>query len=182
VSCGIPLCDDCAEESRPGEYYCFGCAMLHSVSEAGDSLIRKREEANEKRRKKKKWGPFQFFVLVSSVLILVMWGVILFGGRRPPGGGGDFVKNERTFLFTVDSAIKRYAHYEGNRYPEDLSQLIPKYLPLGEDQSHHLTRLSYKRVPKQGYLLSLANPKPGEVAITISPKGIKYELSPGEGA
>ena len=183
VNCGIALCNDCTEEVEPGEYYCFECAMIHSVSKIGTSLIDKRKKSAEKKLKeKKKRGPFQYFIVVSSVLILVMWGVILFGGQKAPARTGSFAKNERVLLFMVDSAIKRYAHYEGNKYPEELYNLAPKYLPMREDQLYHLNKLSYQRLPKEGYLLSLANPKPGEMEITISPKGIKYSLSSREGA
>ena len=100
-SCGIPLCGDCAEESKPGEYYCFQCAMLHSVSEVGTTISDKRQESIKKKlekKKKKEWGPFHYFVIVSSVLIVVMWGVILFGGKKGPGQRLDFEKQERVFL------------------------------------------------------------------------------------
>ncbi|MBW1936931.1 MAG: hypothetical protein JRI84_15540 [Deltaproteobacteria bacterium] len=49
--CGIPLCNDCAEEVRPGEYYCFQCAMLSSVSEVGSSIKSKREKSAERKGK-----------------------------------------------------------------------------------------------------------------------------------
>lgn len=183
TSCRIPLCNDCAEKVEQDEYYCFECAMIQSVSKVSTSLIDKRKRAVEKKRKvKKKWGPFQFFVIASSALILVMWGVILFGGQKAPAGTIDFSKNERVLLFMVDGALKRYAHDEGNQYPEELSNLIPKYLSFGEDQRQHLERLSYQRDPKAGYRLSLANPKPDEMKIMISPVGIKYDLPSGGGA
>jgi hypothetical protein len=125
ASCGIPICGDCAEQSQTGDYYCFQCAMLHSVSEVGSSLVNKRDKAGEKKTKKKKqWGPFQYFVLVSAVLVAVMWGVILFGGEKTPGKKIDFAKQERVFLFMVDSSLKRYAHYMDNKYPEVLSDLV----------------------------------------------------------
>ena len=82
--CRIPLCADCAEETKPGEYYCFQCAMLVSVSAVGTTIKGKREkvaEHKEKAKEKKKRTPFHYFVMVSSVMILVMWGVILFGGQ-----------------------------------------------------------------------------------------------------
>lgn len=183
TNCGIPLCADCSEEIGPGEHYCFECAMIQSVSQIGTSLIDKRQQATEKKLKKKiKWGPFHYFVVAAAALILVMWGVILFGGQKPPARAVNIAGNERAFLFMVDSAIKRYAHYEGNRYPEKLSQLIPKYLPLGEGQTHYLARLSYQTDPSAGYRLTLLNPKEGEMKIIISPEGIEYEIPPSEGA
>lgn len=179
--CGIPICTDCAEESKPGEYYCFQCAMLYSVSDAGTAIVDKkvdrREKAAEKLEKKKKWGPFYYFVFVSLALILVMWGVIIFGGKKAPSREMDYAKNQRVFIFMVDSAVKRYAHYEGKKYPKELPDIIPKYLSLREDQLHYLDIVSYERDPEEGYRLSLTNPKPGEMNIIIFPKGIKYESS-----
>ncbi len=183
TSCGIPLCQDCAEETRPGEYFCFQCAMLQTVTIVGTSIVDKREKAVEKKAgKKKKWGPFHYFLTVSSVLVLVMWGVIMFGGQKPPARTEGIYKNDRAFLFMVDGAIKRHALYEGKKYPEELTDLYPKYLSMREEELFHLKRLSYNRVAGEGYRLSLTNPKPGEMNIIISPKGIKYEISSGEGS
>lgn len=176
TSCGIPICGDCAEQSQTGDYYCFQCAMLHSVSEVGSSLVNKRDKVGEKKTKKKKqWGPFQYFILVSAVLVAVMWGVILFGSEKTPGKKIDFAKQERVFLFMVDSSLKRYAHHMDNKYPEVLPELVPKYLPMQKEDIPELKRLSYIRDPQAGYLLSIAEPKPGAMNIIITPKGIRYE-------
>jgi len=177
ASCNAPLCKECADEAKPGEYYCFQCAMIRSVSAVGTSIQEKREKEKDKRlKKKKKWGPFHYFVVVSSILILVMWGVIIFGSPKKPARTvtADFTKKGRVLLFMVDGAIKRYAHYEGNKYPEHLTDLIPKYLPLRESEVFHLKKLSYHRDSKIGYRLSLANPAPGEMNVILSPKGVEY--------
>lgn len=175
AGCNAPLCEECAEEAKSGEYYCFQCAMLHSVSEVGTSITDKREKSSKKgRKKKKKWGPFQYFVIISTVMILVMWGVIIFGGQPAPPRTIDFGKKGRVLLFMVDGAIKRYAHYEGNRYPEKLSNLVPKYLSLRKDELIYLNKLSYKRDSKIGYRLSFANLKAGEMNLILSSKGIEY--------
>lgn len=182
AGCGIPLCDECAEEAKAGEYYCFQCAMISSVSAVGTTIKDKREKAAEEKKKvKRKLTPFHYFVITCSVLIMAMWGFILFGGEKPPAGTVDLSKNTRVFLFLVDGAIKRYAHYEGNEYPEKLTDLIPKYLTLGEHGPAQLIGLSYAKDPEIGYRLSLAHPNPGEMKIIITPKGIKYQLPPGEG-
>ncbi|MEJ2724481.1 MAG: B-box zinc finger protein [Deltaproteobacteria bacterium] len=180
ASCGKSLCSDCAEEGKGGEYFCFQCAMLSSVSAMGTTIKDKAERSAEKRvkeREKKKWTSFRYFVVFCSVLILVMWGVILFGGEKPPSGRVDLANQPRVFLFMVDGAIKRYAHDEGNRYPPTLSDLVPKYLGLTEQDRRHLDMLKYIRDPRLGYLLSLAQPEPGQMKIVISPKGISYEAS-----
>jgi hypothetical protein len=183
ASCGIPICDDCAEEVKPGQFFCFQCAMLQSVSQVGTSLVNKRERAQEKKleKKKREWGPFQYFMIISSVLIVVMWGVILFGGKKPIGKQMDISKNERVFLFMVDSYIKRYANHHNDRYPDSLKDMVPKYLPLRGDNINNLGRLSYTKDTKLGYQLSLANTKPNQMKIVISAKGITYEPPSEEG-
>lgn len=182
-SCGVPLCEDCIEEIKPGEYYCFQCAMLYSVSEVGTTISDKRKKASQKKEEKKKkaWGPFHYFVVVSSVLIVVMWGVILFGGEKAPGQRIDFEKQGRVFLFMVDSSIKRYARYEENNYPNQLTDLIPKYLRMRKEDLPQLNRLSYKKDPAIGYELTFARVKPGEMKIIISPKSIAYKPAESEG-
>ena len=177
AGCGIPLCSDCSEEVKPGQFYCFQCAMLTSVSAVGTTIKDKRVKAADKKEKeegKKKWTPFRYFVVVAAVFILVMWGVILFGGQQAPAGTADFANQPRVLLFMVDSSIKRYAHYEGNQYPAKLSDLIPKYLRLQEKDLPQLQNLSYERDQALGYRLSFAKPKPGE-KIVITAKGVKYE-------
>jgi hypothetical protein len=183
-SCGVPLCEECTEEPTPGHFFCFQCAMLQAVSGAGTSLKDKRERATEKKVvKKKEWGPFQYFVILSSVLIAVMWVVIIFGGpEEAPGNKVDYARQERVFLFMVNSSIKRYHFYEGNKYPESLTDLIPKYLPMDKEDLPELARLAYQKGAESGYSLSLASPKPGEMNIVISPEGISYKSVKSGGA
>jgi hypothetical protein len=184
ASCGIPLCGECAEESKPGEFTCFQCALRTSVSDVGVSIKDKREkqaEKKEKKEEKKKWTPFRYFVVASSVFILILWGIILFGGEKSPAGTADFVNQPRVLLFMVDGAIKRFAHNEDGKYPANLPDLVPKYLALSKQDIPHLNRLAYVRDAETGYRLSLASPKAGEMNIIISPKGIKYEPSSGAG-
>ncbi|MBW1705784.1 MAG: B-box zinc finger protein [Deltaproteobacteria bacterium] len=182
-SCNAPLCEDCAEEIRVGVYSCFQCAMLHSVSAVGTGLTEKQAKAVEKRaKKKKKWGPFQYFLTVSSTLILVMWMVIIFGGQKAPEKSGVVLergKANRVLLFLVDGALKRYAHYEGNRYPDTLTDLVPQYLQMRKDQTQILGRLSYIKVPGTGYELSIANPRTGDMSLILTPKGVKYAQPSG---
>jgi len=182
TSCNGPLCPECAEETPTGQFYCYECAMLHSVSEVGTSIKDKREKGERKRGAKRRWGPFRYFVVLSSVLILVMWGVIIFGGKKPPAPTAEFAKKGRVLLFMVDGAIKRYALYEGNRYPERLADLIPGYLPLRDEEASHLEGLSYQRDPTAGYRLSLARVKPGEMNIVLTGAGVEYSTPSKEGA
>lgn len=177
ASCNIPICDDCAEEINSGQFFCFNCAMLQAVSGVGSSLADKKSKADKKKYKKKKisWGPFHYFVTVSCVLICVMWGVIFFGGESAPGERIDYSKQGRVLLFMADSAIRRYHHYENKTYPDELSTLVPRYLPMKTEDLQYLNNLSYKKDADGGYRLSLANPKPGMPNMVLSSKGIKYE-------
>ncbi len=170
-SCSAPLCRECAEEIRPGEFCCFQCAMLQSVSQVGSTLAEKKGKA---RKARKRWGPFQYFVLVSSMLIAVMWGVILFGGQPAPASRVDLAKKGRVLLFLVDGAIKRYAHYEGKKYPETLRDLVPKYLGFKGPELAYLDLLKYVRDPIKGYRLSLKHPKKNEMRLVLTAKGIEY--------
>ena len=81
----------------------------------------------------------------------------------------------------VDGALKRFAYYEGNKYPEKITDLIPKYLNIARADLPHLNLLSYRRDSKVGYLLSLKNHRGPGINISISPQGIQYESPPGEG-
>lgn len=176
TNCKIPLCGDCAEEEKPGNYFCFECAMLHSVSEVGTTLKDKREKsAKKKEKEKKKWGSFQYFLVVAGAIILGMWGYIIFGGEEVPASRVNFGNQPRILLFMVDGAIKRFAEDERQKYPEKITDLIPKYLTLAKDDFAHINNLSYVRSDGAGYRLSLKRPRPGQMNIIITPQGIQYE-------
>ena len=122
---------------------------------------------------------------VSSALILVMWGVIFFGGQKPPEQTGAVMergKADRVLLFLVDGSLKRYAHYEGNKFPEHLSGLVPKYFQISKDRISFLDRLSYERDPNPevGYRLSIAQTKAGAMKVILTAKGLKYIQPSGE--
>jgi len=157
--------------------------MIQSVSKVGTSTKDKQKDENKKKlKKRKRWRSFHFFVIVSSVLILVMWGIIIFGGHKAPPRTIDFAKNGEALLFMVDAAIKRYAIYEGNRYPEELSNLVPKYLTLRKEELFRLEKLSYQTDAKAGYRLSLAKTKPGQMNIILTPKGVEFSPPARQGA
>jgi hypothetical protein len=155
--------------------------MMHSVSEVGSSMAEKRERAAEKSGRKKSVGPFQYFLILSGVLIAVMWGVILFGGQTAPVRGTEFAKEGRVLLFMVDGALKRYFQYQGRRYPERLLDLVPRYIPLKQNELSVLERLSYEQDPSAGYRLSLAQPGPKDLKVILTSKGIQYDVSDSGG-
>lgn len=124
-------------------------------------------------RKKKKWGPYRYFLIGSSILILSMCAVILFGGKTAPQSTAEIVSNGRVFLFMVDGALKRYAHYEENVYPERLPDLVSQYLAFKDSELFHLDKLTYERDPYAGYRLFLVNPDNSKMKIFLSAKGIE---------
>jgi len=130
----------------------------------------------KEKKKKGRWGFFHYFVIISSVTIMAMWAGILCGGRPAPPRTIDLTRHPEFVLFMVDVAIKRYAHYEGNEYPETLSDLIPKYVPLGKHELLPLGRLSYRRNAEVGYYLLLGDPETGGALIILSPQGIAYSV------
>jgi len=136
--------------------------------------------AEQQGREEKRWSPFWYVVGVCSGLILALWGVILFGGQPAPQRTTDFSNQPKILLFLVDGAIKRYAHYEGNRYPQKLSDLLPTYVSLGKEGLSHLDKLLYERDPGGGYRLSLHDRSAGEAVIILSPQGIVH-MSPSVG-
>jgi hypothetical protein len=177
-TCHIPLCRDCGEEVRPGAYTCFQCGMIQSLSQAGTSLAERQKRAVAKRSVKR-WGPFHYFLVVSCFLIGVMWSVVIFGGTPAPHQTASFELEKgqagRVLLFLVDGAIKRYAHHEKKGYPHHLSDLVPKYLQIREEQIPSLNQFTYQREgADKGYRLSLAQTRKGEMRLIFTPHGIEY--------
>lgn len=183
TSCNAPLCNECAEQSSSGDYYCYECAMLHSLTQVGTSIKDRKDKGEERKEKaKKRWGPFGYFVIVSTVLIAVMWGVIIFGKKPAPPASSEVATNDRVLLFMVDGAIKRYALYKNNTYPTELTELLPEYLSIREGEAVSLQRLTYRPDPTVGYRLSLTRPGSGEMNLILTPKGIEYTAPATEGA
>ena len=183
ASCNAPLCKECAEQSSSGEYYCYECAMLHSLTEVGTSIKDRKDKGEERREKaRKSRGPFGYFVIVSTVLIAVMWGVIIFGKKPAPPASTEVATNDRVLLFMVDGAIKRYALYKDNTYPAELTELLPEYLSIREGEAGSLKRLTYRPDPKVGYRLSLTTPGSGDMNLILTPKGIEYTAPATGGA
>jgi hypothetical protein len=156
--------------------------MLQSISEVDSKLKERQQNSTEKTEsRKKKWGSFHTFLTASSVLIIMLCGVILFGGQSPPERTAEFTQNDRVFLFMVDGAIKRYAHYEGNEYPERLSDLVYPYLALKDTELFYLEKFSYERDPTAGYKLCLAKQDRSEMKLLLSAKGIAHLPLASEG-
>lgn len=185
VACGMPLCNDCAEESESGQYYCFRCAMKASISAGSETIRDKKEKAADGRAKeKKRLTAFHYFVIFTSTLILAMWGYILLGGQEYTEfeENINLAGNTRVLLFMVDGGIKSYAHANGNRYPETLDDLVPDYVSIDLEGflEEHPNMLSYERNPEKGYSLVLKESK--EMHIVISADGIRYIDSSNKGA
>ena len=125
---------------------------------------------------KKHWGAFRISLVISATLIIAMWGLIIRGGEPPPLRTAPVVERPTVLLFLIDTAITRYAHYEKRGYPERLSDLHPKYVPLRQDELSCLERFSYSPDPAEGYRLGLIDRSTGNVSIILSPQGIVYML------
>jgi len=135
---------------------------------------------NEGEKREKAWGMFHLYLLISSALIIAMWGVIIRGGEPPPPRTVHLVERPTVILFLVDGAIRRYAHYEERGYPEQLSDLPVKYIPLGKEGLSSLDALSYSTDPAEGYRLALIDPSTSEVIVVLSPQGIVHMGPPAE--
>jgi hypothetical protein len=122
--------------------------------------------------RKKEWGMFHLYLLISAALIIAVWGVIIRGGEPPPVRTAHVVERPTVLLFFVDTAIRRYAHHEERGYPEQLSDLHPKYVPLRKEELSCLEVLSYSTDPSGGYRLALLDRSAGGVIIMLSPDGI----------
>ena len=128
---------------------------------------------------KKHWGTFHIYLLISATLIIAMWGLIIRGGEPPPPRTAPVVERPTVLLFLIDTALRRYAHYEERGYPEQLSDLHPKYIPLRQKELASLERFSYSADPAEGYRLGLIDHSTGNVTIILAPQGIVYMLPSG---
>ena len=132
---------------------------------------RVRGEGQDQERENN-WGLFHFSLLICSALILALWGVIIRGGEPPPPRTAYVVERPTVLLFLVDTALKGYAHYERGKYPEELSEILPRYVRLRNKELPCLEMLSYGTDPSGGYRLraqSFARSVPPAVATVSAP-------------
>jgi hypothetical protein len=145
--------------------------LYYHLKKGGSVTERVGNEGQDQKRGNN-WGLFHLFVLISAALIIALWGVIIRGGEPPPLKTAYVVERPVVLLFLVDTAVKRYAHYESGRYPEQLPELLPRYLPVPKEEFSCLDTLSYSTDPTGGYRLALTDRNTGDVMIMLSPQGI----------
>jgi len=126
------------------------------------------------------WGPFHLTLLISAAVIIALLGVIIRGGEPPPPRTIRVIERPTLILFLVDGALRRCTHYEGTGYPERLSDLPVKYMPIKKEDFLSLEMLSYSTDATEGYRLSLTDRDTGDVIMVLSPQGI-VDMSSSEG-
>lgn len=143
------------------------------VLDGGVPVIEKPVVEGKDRRTRHSSVFLRMFVSVSLLLIFVMIGINVYWRYDLPGVIPGVETRDGSLLFLTDSALRRYALYENNRYPDTLTQLVPRFLPLGPPEARLLAAMNYERDAVSGYLLSLIGAHEAVPELTMTCEGIK---------
>jgi hypothetical protein len=126
-----------------------------------EATMREQEEEDRRVGLHKKWRPtyIESVLMIGLLLALVLVGLRFYWDRTElrPAITLD-VNNPVELLAEFQAILARYSVANGNRYPDSLHELLPRYLNDAAENIRVLRYLEYNLNERQGYLLRL---KPG---------------------
>ena len=160
--CEAELCEGCTLRVEDGRTVCHRCMLALSLNDVtSETTMREQEEEDRRVGLHKKWRPtyIESVLTIGLVLVLVLVGLRFFWDRtelRPPITLD--VNNPVELLAEFQAILARYSVANGNRYPDSLHELLPRYLNDAAENIRVLRYLEYNLNERQGYLLRF---KPG---------------------
>jgi hypothetical protein len=126
-----------------------------------EATMREQEEEDRRVGLHKKWRPtyIESVLMIGLLLVLVLVGLRFYWDRTElrPAITLD-VNNPVELLAEFQAILARYSVANGNRYPDSLHELLPRYLNDAAENIRVLRYLEYNLNERQGYLLRF---KPG---------------------
>jgi hypothetical protein len=126
-----------------------------------ETTMREQEEEDRRVGLQKKWHPTYIVsvLTIGLVLVLVLVGLRFYWDRTELRSAITLdVNNPVELLAEFQAILARYSVANGNRYPDSLHELLPRYLNDAAENIRVLRYLEYNLNERQGYLLRL---KPG---------------------
>lgn len=186
--CEADLCDICVVRSESGRILCNRCMVALSVEDVkAEEAERKLAEEARRLGLAKKWRPtyIQAVLTIGALLALLLIGLRFYWSSPVPHRKVILNPASPMRLFaTLQTALEYYAITNGGRYPDNLNELLPKYIDDISQNRKVLRQLKYELDLREGYVLKMRDkaPFPGkDLVVTakgVRPVGVK---PPGEG-
>ena len=160
--CEAELCENCTLRVEGGGTVCHRCMLALSLNDVkSETTMREQEEEDLRVGLHKKWRPtyIESVLMIGLLLVLVLVGLRFYWDRTElrPAITLD-VNNPVELLAEFQAILARYSVANGNRYPDSLHELLPRYLNDAAENIRVLRYLEYNLNERQGYLLRF---KPG---------------------
>ncbi len=182
--CETELCESCILRVENGRTACHRCMLALSINDVkSETAMREQEEKDRRVGLHKKWRPtyIQSVLAIGLVLVLGLVGLRFYWDRTELKSAITLdVTDPVELLAEFQAILAHYSVANGNRYPDSLLELMPRYLTDAAENRRVLRHFDYNLNQREGYLLriKLRSPISGENLIATA-QGI-YPVSKGK--
>lgn len=172
--CDADLCEDCTLRVEDGHTVCHRCMLALSLNDVkSETSMREQEEEDRRVGLHKKWRPtyIELVLTIGLVLVLILVGLRFYWDQTELRSAITVdVTDPVELLAEFQELLARYAVANGNRYPDSLHELLPRYLNDAAANLRVLRYLDYNLNEREGYLLRLrpGSPVSGENLIATA--------------
>ena len=160
--CEAELCEGCTLRVEDGRTVCHRCMLTLSLNDVkSETTMREQEEEDRRVGLHKKWRPtyIESVLTIGLVLVLGLVGLRFYWERTELKSAITLdVTDPVELLAEFQEILGHYSVANGNRYPDTLHDLLPRYLNDAAENLRVLRYLEYNLYEREGYLLRL---KPG---------------------
>lgn len=172
--CQAELCENCILRVEDGRTACHRCMLALALNDVkSETTMREQEEEDRRIGLHKKWHPtyIESVVLIGLVLLLGLVGLRFYWDRTELKSAITLdVTDPVELLAEFQAILAHYSVANGNRYPDSLLELMPRYLTDAAENRRVLRHFDYNLNKREGYLLriKLRSPISGENLIATA--------------
>ena len=160
--CRKPLCEECGGQEGGTARLCSRCTALSAARDAANGEAERQAKHEQRKaeahRKRKKPHVAMIIILILAGLVLLANGYIYFGSNAPEVTPFDPYRYPLITADLINEAIGDYAKDHEERFPENLKDLLEKYIPYETITSQVLEMFSYRRFSPTSYELRFREP------------------------
>ena len=156
--CKKPLCGQCAIPGGDNSFICSRCVAVEAAREVTQDTHERLEDREIKRQlqqeKKKKRAKTIRIIFLSLAMLTMIANVILYFGNAIPGEE-QFIPSEYPIATTIiiDQAIRDYSKDNEGKIPQELDELLGRYIPVQGIAPQDLEGVSYRRISPHSFEL-----------------------------
>jgi len=160
--CRKPLCEECGGQKAGTVRLCSRCTALSAARDAANGEVERqakhKQRMAEAARKRKKPHVAMIVILILAGLVLLANAYMYLGPDVPEVAQFDPYQYPLITADLINEAIKHYAKEHEGRFPENLKDLLGKYIPYETITSQVVEMFSYRRFSPTSYELRFKEP------------------------